>query len=256
MTAYTVTFRYAGLGLFLRSDSLVGGRSRGRDDFNQSPYVIMPSAHVIDSREQNTASSLNMRAGITMRPSRFRLVVTMAAMIGLVGVYCAAVCRPSGVVKNRRTIRARLLMPKDLRLFAVERHTTKQDSFAYDMFIGPRRLSCWRLRINTDPQRRQYWAKAINDHAVERGFAPPVRTYKVGHDKSYRQYVDSNDHLRRLIVREITSGNSLEITLDLYDNGPNSGPQKYVTLAGLYARRFWARLCGKAAIVDSITDVS
>jgi hypothetical protein len=188
-----------------------------------------------------------------MRRGRRRLALATAAVVGIVSVLCAAMCRQSAEIKDRRTLRAWLLIPKDLRQFPVETYAVASETIAYRMLTAPRGLTRWRLQINTHPERRSRWNEVFTDYTVACGFGR-LMIYGRPQGRLYRQYWAAQGKGRFLMIEDSTTPNTLNIAFEFHDSIPDKGLRKYLRLASVCMRRLRARFRGNA--YDAIADVS
>jgi hypothetical protein len=111
-----------------------------------------------------------------MRITRTRVIVACALVVSLGVVLFVMIIRrgPSTTIRSRRSLRAIMLMPKDLRQFPVESYVKSGDSFVYHISDRRDGYRHCRLQIDTAEGDLNEWKDAFRDYLKARGdFAEP-----------------------------------------------------------------------------------
>jgi hypothetical protein len=183
---------------------------------------------------------------------RFVAVAFLAGLSVLLGATLAIQRSRSAVIRDRHGVRARLLMPKGLRLFSVEEYLMPGDDFVYTMSVGPRRSMCWRLQIKTAVAHGKQWEGAFDDYARTRLFKKSHSRHR-GQDRLLAVYRISNGDYCRLMSQEIGSSGDLHITFVYHAKPGGARIRKYMGLVAFHVRRLWCTLHGNDAGYNSVT---
>lgn len=113
-----------------------------------------------------------------MRITRTRIIVACALVVSLGVLLFIVIIRrgPSTTIRSRRSLRAIMLMPKDLRQFPVESYVKSGDSFVYHISDRRDGYRHCRLQIDTAEGDLNEWKDAFRDYLKARGdFTEPRR---------------------------------------------------------------------------------
>src|SRR5210317_1395278 len=92
---------------------------------------------------------------------RWQIVGGVLALFGvLVLTVRVELSRTERVFKSRNGVRARMLMPKDLRQFAVEKYADKGESFVYRFSNVHSNYDQWTLEIVAKFEEAEKWREA------------------------------------------------------------------------------------------------
>ena len=203
------------------------------------------------NRQRCDSIAMNLRT-ITVR------AIVIALVVGFSGLLCALRAigsNPSAVIRDRGSVRARLLMPKAFRAFSVEEYVKPGDDFAYTVSKGPGSLRRWRLRINTASARRKHWEDAFGNYVEKLRFRKS-HSYQRGSNKLYRRYRASNNDYYWLILENMGDSGDLHITFAYHAKPGGAEIRKYMGLVAFHVRRFWHSLWQNDASYNSITRAS
>ena len=189
---------------------------------------------------------------VRIRITRWRVITGAVLVLLASGVYLLrlALPGPNAVVADRKSIRARLAIPRDLREFPVERYIGRDDWFVYRNVCRSKTLCDWCLHITAGLDDAEAWSRAFREHLDTRG------KYIERGGNEWSVYRDHTFFLRQ------DSGSSGLVRLR------SLGGRLHITFAYYRARRpsrFWQSRFGRyvAAIllkvglpVDAITQPS
>lgn len=183
------------------------------------------------------------------------IVALVAGFLGLFYAVKTIQSNKSAVIKKRGSVKAWLLMPKELRVFNVEKYIRPGDGFIYTAPAGPGSLIRGRLQINTASEHRKHWENAFDNYAKERKFVT-YRIYQRSGNKLYKGYRISNGDRCWLIFEDIDSTGDLQITLLYQVNPGNRKIRNYMAFVAFQVRKLWNFLRGNGSTFDSITRAS
>jgi hypothetical protein len=177
--------------------------------------------------------------------------VTVSVVLGYIA------CTPSAVIEDRRSLRAKLLVPGDLRLFPVERHIEQGESFVYTMSTVRDHLTRWRLSIDSIPQRQDCWKHALAGHIAACGFQSLGRPRNVGNSLHMR-FGASGGRYATLKSQKAEANGRICLTLEYWPNLSRTRPScaRPMDLARFYYHKIRRALFGKNAPIITITGPS
>lgn len=137
---------------------------------------------------------------IAIRITKRRLVVSGIVAVLLVGALLLrlALPGPNAVIAGRKSLRARLALPKDLRQFPVEQYVGRTDWFVYRYAVYPSGSCHWHLYIVCAAGDADKWRRAFRSYLQTRG-----RYYERGGDATLAGQV------HRLFWRNDSGGSAL-----------------------------------------------
>jgi len=141
------------------------------------------------------------------------VVVALAGYVGLGGVIARLACASSAALRSRHGFRAFVMMPPELRSFAVERHVGPGDEYVYTMSVHKSGRTRWRLRIDANAPRRP-WRDAFEEHMCKHGFRRIGRR-ETKPDYLLLQFGASDRRVFRLTIRT-RSAETQHITFEYF----------------------------------------
>ncbi|UCG48409.1 MAG: hypothetical protein JSU94_01285 [Phycisphaerales bacterium] len=184
--------------------------------------------------------------GIAMRITRFRLIIICLVATFLVAALCIGrllLC-PSATMTSRNSIKARLLLPKDIRDFPIERYADPNDRFVYSISSHESHWQISLLRITTSPDRLGSYKQAF------RTFLSPRGRLSEGKRTLLLRPAGSKDSTAVVRFDSAGAGAGLRITFEYRSLGIGQRllASKFGRLLAPVFRRFWP--------VDATTQMS
>ena len=155
-----------------------------------------------------------------MRITRTRIIVACVLVVSLGIVFFIRIIKrgPSTTIGNRRSLRAVILMPKDLRQFPVEKYVKSGDLFIYHISDRRDGYRHCRLQIDTAEGDLNDWKDAFRDYLKARGeFTEPRRR---GSPQPMLFRWSNADSHGWVAFKVPGSAGELSISFELYELGP------------------------------------
>ncbi len=155
-----------------------------------------------------------------MRITRTPIIVACVLVVSLGIFFFIRIVKrgPSTTIGSRRSLRAIILMPKDLRQFPVEKHVKSGDSFIYHISDRRDGYRHCRLQIDTAEGDLNDWKDAFRNYLKARGeFTEPRRR---GSPQPMLFRWSSADSHGWVTFKVPGSAGELSISFELYELGP------------------------------------
>ncbi len=173
--------------------------------------------------------------GIAMRITRFRLIIICLVATFLAAALCIGrflLC-PSATITSRSSIKAHLLLPKDVRDFPIEKHTDPNDRFVYSVNSHESHWQISLLRITTSADRLSGYKHAFRTFLSPRG--------RLSEGKRTLVLRPTGSKHSTALVRFVAAGAELHITFEYRTLGIGQRllASKYGRFLAPVFRRFW-----------------
>jgi hypothetical protein len=152
---------------------------------------------------------------LTLRITRFRLIVVclLLVFVALAVLIGRLLLTPHATFKDRNAIKARLLLPRELRAFPIEKHLASGDTFTYRITSRPKAWRTSVLEIDTSPDRFDHYHHAFNAY-----LAAYTNVQTLGRTILFSKR-DNNAGDSLLIVGNTRQCGRLRITFTYYELG-------------------------------------
>lgn len=156
-----------------------------------------------------------------MRITRTRIIVACVLVVSLGIVFFVRIIRrgPSTTIRSRRSLRAVILMPKDLRQFPVEKYVKSGDSFIYHISDRRDGYRHCRLQIDTAEGNLNDWKDAFRNYLNAHGQFTEPRRRGSSQLMVFRPRSSADSH-GWVMFKVPGSAGELSISFELYELGP------------------------------------
>ena len=183
------------------------------------------------------------------RRSRWLVILVLAVIAAGCIAFVVYLCKPSMVIRDRKGLRAVLLMPGDLRGFAVDEHAKPGDTFSYTLKTERTGIKRWALQIDTKAAHREYWQDRFGAYAAERRFMVSDQ-YKRGSNVVLKGYTAARKDYCWLSLEESQTSDDLTVVFVYQNRRVNSKLRRCVARVDSYVRRLWYLFGKEPPIVD------
>jgi hypothetical protein len=153
------------------------------------------------------------------------------------------------VIRDRKGLRAVLLMPGDLRGFAVDEHAKPGDNFSYTLKTERTGIKRWALQIDTKAAHREYWQVQFGTYTAKQGFRVSNQ-YKRGSNVVLSGFTAARNDYCWLSLEESQTSNDLAVVFVCQNRYSDSKLRRCVARVDSYVRRLWYLFGKEPPIVD------